>query len=117
MSSLFLLLLNHRFTISRRQLASDGQGGWAETWVVQGSAQGRMRPASAQEIEIARQLQREITHVLYVPAGTDIARGDLIEGGGITVEVLGVREPSLAAHHLQVDCHERQQRAQTEDGA
>jgi len=117
MSGLFRSLLNHSFSISRRQLAPDGQGGWLETWVARGSVPGRMRPATAQEIEIARQAQREITHILYVLADADIARGDLVEGGGVTVEVLGIREPSLAAHHLQVDFRERQQRVQAEGGA
>jgi hypothetical protein len=53
--------------------------------------------------------------VLYVVWGTDIARGDLADGGGVTVEVLGVREPSLAGHHLQVDCRERQKGEETEE--
>jgi SPP1 family predicted phage head-tail adaptor len=115
MSTVFLSLLNNTFTISRLAPTSDSHGGWVEAWAEIGSARGRMRPASATEIEIARQQQREITHVLYVVWGTDIARGDLVDGGGVTVKVLGVREPSLAGHHLQVDCRERQKGEETEE--
>ena len=107
--SVFESLLNHTFTILRRERTSDGQGGWAITYTLLGSAEGRMRPASSTEREVAAAEQRQISHVLYVAAGgTDIARGDLVTGGGITVDIQGVREPSQAGHHLEIDCLEVQ---------
>jgi hypothetical protein len=45
---------------------------------------------------------------LYVIAGTDIQREDTVEGDEVTVMVLGVREPSRADHHLEIDCLEIQ---------
>jgi len=104
----FESLLNNEFTVTRMGRTSDGQGGWGEGPVLLGTVQGRMRPASAREREVAAQEQREISHVLYVVAGEDIARGDLVSGGGIVVEVQGIREPSLAGHHLEIDCQEIQ---------
>jgi SPP1 family predicted phage head-tail adaptor len=78
---------------------------------------GRIRPATSAEREVAQMEQRTITHVLYVVHGTDIARGDHVECGDLTVEVLGVREPSKAGHHLEIDCVEVQHEATVEAGS
>lgn len=114
MSTYFAGLLNADYTISRLAPVSDGQGGWVETWVELATVRGRMRPASSTETMSAEQAQREISHVLYVAGTVDIARGDLVEGVGISVIVRGVRNPSQAGHHLEVDCRERQ-RAESEE--
>jgi SPP1 family predicted phage head-tail adaptor len=95
----------------------DGHGGWPEGWNELATVPGRLRPTSTQEREVAALEDRTISHVLYVVAGTDIARGDRVIGGDVTVEVLGVREPSRAAHHLEVDCLERQKEPGEESGS
>jgi len=115
--SAFESLLNHTFTIYRRGRTSDGQGGWKITYGEIGTAAGRMRPASSAEREVAAAEQRQISHVLYVVDGADIARGDLVIGGGLTVDVLGVREPSQAGHHLEIDCMETQREVTAEAGS
>jgi SPP1 family predicted phage head-tail adaptor len=117
MMSVFESLLNHTFTIMRRGRTSDGQGGWTITYADIGNAEGRIRPASSAEREVAAAEQRQISHVLYVVDGTDIARGDLVIGGGITVDVQGVREPSQAGHHLEIDCMETQREMNAEAGS
>jgi SPP1 family predicted phage head-tail adaptor len=101
-------LFNNTFTIERRTRTSDGQGGFTIGYTSLGTTEGRIRPASDREREIAAQEGREITHVLYVDADTDIARGDRVTTDDLIVEVLGVREPSQAGYHLEVDCLERQ---------
>ena len=73
-----------------------------------GSPAERERTAGSAEVVSAQQAQREISHVLYVAGTVEIARGDLVEGGGIVARVLGVRNPSQAGHHLEVDCREMQ---------
>ena len=82
-----------------------------------GTVQGRLRPASSQEREVAALEERRISHVLYVVAGTDIARGDQVEGDGVIVDVVAVREPSRADHHLECDCFERQAEVSVEAGS
>ena len=72
--SAFESLLNNTFAIFRRERNPDGQGGWSITYVHIGSAEGRIRPASSAERTVALAEQRQISHVLYVPAGADIAR-------------------------------------------
>ena len=105
-------LFNHTFTVSRRERVSDGQGGWAIAYNEVGTVEGRLRPLGAgeragEQAPAARE-EREIRHVLYVAVASDIQRGDQVEGDGVTVDVLGIREPSRAGHHLEIDCVERQ---------
>ena len=106
--SIFTSLLNRDFLVSRPVRLPNGQGGWAIAYTPLGTIRGRMRPAGGSERDVADQLERAISHVLYVVAGTDIQREDTVEGDEVTVQVLGVREPSRADHHLEVDCLEIQ---------
>ena len=111
--SVFESLLNNTFIVERRVRASDGQGGWTISYSASGTMEGRIRPATSNERVVADAEQQQITHVLYVLAGEDIARGDRVTCGDLVVEVLGVREPSEAGHHYEVDCLERQKEIAT----
>ena len=106
--STFTSLLNNTFAIQRVSRSGDGHGNFPKSQTVLGSVQGRIRPASASEKVAAAQYHQAITHVLYVAAETNIGRGDQVTCGNLVVEVLGVREPSKAGHHLEVDCLEVQ---------
>jgi SPP1 family predicted phage head-tail adaptor len=106
--SIFTGLLNNDFLVSRPVRIPNGQGGWAIGYTPLGAIRGRLRPASGSERDVAQQEQRAITHVLYVVAGEDIQREDTVEGDEVTVKVQGVREPSRADHHLEIDCLEIQ---------
>lgn len=126
MTTVFESLLNNMALIARRRRTTDGQGGWAIDYVNIGTAACRIRPASSAEKTVALAEERQITHVLYVVAGTDIERGDqvtILAGPGqaaatdLTVEVEGVREPSKAGEHLEIDCRQRVQEVSTEDGS
>jgi SPP1 family predicted phage head-tail adaptor len=107
--TVFESLLNHEFAHLVRRRTSDGQGGWAIDYVSLAPVQGRMRPASSTERERAAQENHQITHIFYCLAGESVARGDRLGYGGLLVDVVGVREPSLAGEHLEIDCEERQQ--------
>lgn len=109
--SVFGSLLNHRFIHYRPSRASDGQGGWVVSRVAVGAIWGRLRPASSEERLVAQQEQRRLSHVFYCDATEDVRRGDTLAADGIEVEVLAVREPSRAGHHLECDCWESQQGA------
>lgn len=106
--TVFQSLLNHDVAISRRQRTADGQGGHVISYTAVGTVRGRIRPASSTEREVAMVEERQITHVLYVVADVDIARGDRVTVDGLTVEVDAIREPSKAGEHLEIDCQERQ---------
>lgn len=113
----FTSLLNNTASLYRRRRTSDGQGGWVIDYVANGTAACRIRPASSSEREVAMKEERQITHVLYVVADTDIERGDRVTVDGLTVDVDAIREPSKAGHHLEVDCLERQVEVSEEDGS
>ncbi len=111
------VLYSHEFTISRPTRASDGQGGFLVAYADAGTFRGRLRPASASERTVAQQQQAKVSHVLYCATTVDIRRGDLVTGAGQTVEVIDIREPSHAAHHLEVDCLEIQKESEEEAGS
>lgn len=115
--SVFTSLLNHDFSHSRRRRTTDGQGGWPVDYVPIGVVRGRLRPASASEREQADRQERHITHVFYCLAVEDIARGDRLALGDLVVDVQGVREPSQAGEHLEIDCLEQQLEQAMEDGS
>lgn len=115
--AVFQSMLISDVAISRRQRSPDGQGGWPFTYEAVGTVRGRIRPASSSEREAAQKEERQITHVLYVVAGTDIERGDRVTVDGLTVDVEAIREPSRAGHHLEIDCRERQVEVSEEDGS
>ena len=108
MSELFASLLNKTFTIQRISRTAAGHGNFPKAMEAIGTVSGRIRPANSRERETAAQEGREITHVLYVAGDADIGRGDQVTSGDLTVEVLGVRPPSISDHHLEVDCLEIQ---------
>jgi SPP1 family predicted phage head-tail adaptor len=115
--SVFESLLNNTGSNSRKQRTPDGQGGWSIDYVVVGTHACRIRPATSAEKTVAQQEERKITHVLYVVAGTDIVRGDRETVQDLVVEVDGIREPSKAGEHLEIDCLERQPEQSSEEGS
>jgi hypothetical protein len=106
--------------VARRRRVPDGQGGWSLTYYSINSIDGRLRPATSRERETALKEERFITHVFYCVANENIARGDMLSPGvlsidgseisstDILVEIDAVREPSTADEHWEIDCNERQ---------
>jgi SPP1 family predicted phage head-tail adaptor len=104
----FMALRNNTFTIERRDRLDDGQGGWTIIYAPVGTVLGRICPTTSTERVIADSEEQQISHVLYTVYGENIARGDRVTCGDLAVEVLGIREPSEADHHWEIDCLERQ---------
>lgn len=104
----FISLLIDTFVVWRKARTFDGQGGWSESWVEVGTIAGRLRPVVGREEDNADQGQRVVMHVLYTLPGVDIQRGDMVVGAGTTLDVLGIRDPSHAGHHWEIDCEERE---------
>lgn len=96
-------LFNKILTLQRKIRTDDGQGGWIEDWQDVGTIQGRLRSASASERTAAAQEQATISHVFYCAAGEDVRRGDRIVSGSLVVEIIAIREPSYAGHHLECE--------------
>ena len=93
------------YPVHRKQRTSDGQGGWSETFIYSHSIMGRIRPASAMDRMNADKEDGLISHVLLVPEGTDLKRGDKVIIGRKSVEILTVTATS-SNHHLSANCEE-----------
>ena len=97
-------LLDRAVQITRPLRVEDGQGGWkAEPFVVPG-CQGRVRPLTTREARF----ETKTTHVIYLPAGTDIRAGDIAMIDNVEYEVIGVRYVSVTWHHIEVDVKSKQ---------
>lgn len=76
--------------ITRRTLASDGMGGFTETWAAAGTVTGRVWPAqeSGAERLIADRITEADAWIITVPQGTDVVAKDRITESGRTFEVV-----------------------------
>ena len=106
-------LLNATASVETVSRASDGQGGWTVSYAAAGTVACQLSPATGREAVVADQEEQQITHVLYTATlttstGATLARGCRVTVDGITVEVLGVKEPRTADQHYEIVCLERQ---------
>jgi head-tail adaptor len=102
----------HEFTLYRRTRTGDGHGSWEVTWPEYSTFSGRLRPSGASDVERGAQMQAEISHVLYAAADCEVQRGDRIGYGDLLLDVIAVRNPSYAGHHLEIDCQAMQAEGQ-----
>lgn len=100
-------LLDRSVEIRRPSRIGDGKGGDATTFVAVSTVPGRVRPASAREAFVADRPEAQVSHVAYLPTGSDVRTRDRLDLGGKTYEVVAVRTPSKPSH-LEVDLLERQ---------
>lgn len=82
-------------TIQRLTRASDGMGGFNETWAQVASVPGRLSPAGTQPTEgvVASVLQSQQAWIVTLPAGTAVTAADRLQIGSRTFEVIGVQAP------------------------
>jgi len=93
------LALPDTVVISRRTVASDGAGGWSETWATAATVAGRLMPKyqiSGSEGQQAGQIQAVAQWVATLPAGTDLRAGDRVTVAGRTFEVQAVLSAGVA---------------------
>lgn len=85
------LALPETVTISRASLASDGMGGFTETWATVTTAACRVDPPGTVRLdEWMDKIQNRSAWVLHVPAGTNITGNDQVTSGGVTYQVIGI---------------------------
>lgn len=94
-------LFNKILTVMRSVEDNDMQGGWKKQYRVIDKIKGRISTASVSERTAASQEHAVVSHVVYCGPDEDIRRGDLVTDGRITVEIIAVRNPSEADHHLE----------------
>lgn len=94
-------LLNRTFDRWRRTSTADGMGGSGSTWTAVDTVRGRLSSPSPSEQQTAAQAGVRVDYVLYLDGDTDVARGERLRDGGLTVEVLTVTRPSIPGHHVK----------------
>lgn len=110
MNLTFESLLNKTATVYHETNISDGQGGWKITSGSITNISVRVSPVSGSENQIAYLENRQITHMVYCLSDADVSRNDVlvIDGMGLELLVEEIRNPSLASHHLELQCKEYQ---------
>jgi head-tail adaptor len=104
-----LSLLNTTVTVKRPVADYDDMGGVKYTLsTISSDTLARISPANATEIKNGPIEYAEATTMIYTAANVSVQRGDTIEHGSRTYEVLGVRTPSVPNHHLASICKEKQ---------
>lgn len=89
-------LLTSASTVQRKERASDGQGGWTETYTDHLIDEPCRRSApSASDRTVAQQLGAIITHSVYFRPGTDVVYDDQVLVGRYVLHVEAVIAPSI----------------------
>lgn len=101
-------LFIHDLSIETLVETPDNQGGFIKSHSFLQSFKGRIRPASAKEIEIGAKKEVVITNIGYIPSTIVIKNEDkvLFNNGEKVFKVISVRTPSLLNHHLEIELEE-----------
>lgn len=94
-------LLNRTFNRWRLTETTDPGGGVSTAWTQIDTVEGRLSSPSPAERQAASQEGVEIDHTLYLEGGSDVARGERLVDGDLTVEVVSVTVPSVYDHHVK----------------
>lgn len=93
------------FEVWRRTRASDGAGGWSETWAKQADVSGRLTPLSGAEKLRADQERGVVSHRFACAASVDLRGGDEVRAGARRLSVQAVRITS-SGQRIEAVCEE-----------
>lgn len=107
--SRFTHLANTAFAQLRIVEVDRGGGRWENELQAITTGRGRIAPAGARELELARRLEVEASHVLYAEPDCGVLIQDWIRepSTGRTFRVVGLLPPSVP-HHAKILLTERQ---------
>lgn len=80
-------LLTQTLSHRRSTKSADDQGGYTNTFSEIATVNGRINPASPQEMQLAGRDQADVDHAIYLPVGTDVRINDQFIYSGRTFEV------------------------------
>ncbi|MFD6874529.1 MULTISPECIES: head-tail adaptor protein [unclassified Streptomyces] len=106
-------LLNTRVEAWRASAVDDGGGGRQTVWAAVATYRARRSQPSARERTAAHQAGAELVETWYLPAGSDVRRGDELRPPGRVAVVYAVYEPSAPGTYLRADCTVRQPTTET----
>lgn len=96
------LLFSVPISVERKVRTSDGIGGFNVAWQKIAETWGSLSALSARTQTEYGQLQIEVSHKVFLPPDTDVAKGDRLSAGGKKLEVREILDPGGRGHHLEV---------------
>ena len=94
-------LLDNTAEVKRKTRTATDQGGFTHVDAGQGAFPARLSPATVRDRELGGEDAARATHALYMDAGRDVVRNDVVTVAGADYKVVGLLPPSKA-HHLKV---------------
>ena len=98
-------LYNNTLTLQTLTRTSDSMGGWTEAWADSGQFRARIRPLTSAERLTQDKVTGIATHRIYCDNMT-VTLEDRIKWGSYYFEIIGIRNPSEAYHHLEIEAKE-----------
>ena len=98
-------LLNNTLTLQTLTEIADGAGGHTASWTDVGTFRASISPISSNERLMQDKTTAMLTHRVYCD-NMDIIESDRIKWGDIVFEIMGIRNPSEAYAHLEIDVRE-----------
>ena len=95
-------LLNQTLTLQTLTETDDGQGGVTSVWSDTGSFKARISSLSAQERMAQDKMTTFATHRVYCD-NMNVTTADRIKWGSYYFKIIGIKNPSEAFHHLEID--------------
>lgn len=80
--------------INSGTLTSDGGGGYSEAFTASGTVACRVAPVTGSERELGDRIAADAEYVITLPAETSVETDDRIVTGGVTYNVVAVRDRS-----------------------
>jgi SPP1 family predicted phage head-tail adaptor len=100
--------LRHRIKFQTLSRATDGQGGFTETWTDLATVWAYVKPVSAREKMISNQIQYQRSHEVIIRHRTGITQEMRFLYDGRTFQIKGVRRPDERKFYLIIDAEENQ---------
>lgn len=93
------------FEVWRASRATDGQGGWTETYAKNADVAGRLTPLSGGETIRADQERGVITHRFSCASSASLIKGDQVRVGSRVLRVEAVQRTS-SGRRIEAVCEE-----------
>lgn len=98
--------LRHRITIESKGQASDGAGGYIESWSPFATLWAEVKPINSRERFQAEQVQARTTHRIWIRYRDDLETDMRVSYQSRSMAILGITDPDERKHWLVIDCEE-----------
>lgn len=102
--------LRHRITLERPERASDGRGGWVETWSPAATVWAAVEAIRASERVVAQQTQGSVTYHVVIRYRSDVTADMRVVWNGRPLYLVGPPyDFDGRRRYLVLECEERKE--------